>query len=111
MKYAKARGNGNCAEIGLIGHFMQIFSIFKMLVRIKISISRIVWHQNLIVISPSKIEYNLFECNNCCIFSDICNQTPILFFETPGTVTYKIQPLIKLTVTSEAPQFLSLGIS
>ena len=24
----KARGNKNCAEIGLIGHFMPIFSIF-----------------------------------------------------------------------------------
>ena len=29
VKYAKARGNGICAEISLIGHFMQIFNIFE----------------------------------------------------------------------------------
>ena len=43
VKYTKARGNRNCAEIGLIGHFMQIFSIFKNACSIKsVYIARII---------------------------------------------------------------------
>ena len=56
MRYAKARGNGNCAEISLIGHFMHLrkfLAFSKMRVRLKVSISRIIWHQNLIVIYQS----------------------------------------------------------
>ena len=49
MKYEKIRGNGNCAEIRLIGHFVQIFAFFKILVRVKVSIFRIISQQNLIV--------------------------------------------------------------
>ena len=48
MKYAKAQGNGSCAEISLIGHFMQILAFSKMRVQLKVSISRINWHQNIV---------------------------------------------------------------
>ena len=35
IRKIKARGNGNCAEISLTGHFMQIFSIFSNACSIK----------------------------------------------------------------------------
>ena len=65
MKYEKIRGNGNCAEIRLIGHFVQIFAFFKILVRVKVSISRIisqqknliVMYQNLSLPFPDKMQF------------------------------------------------------
>ena len=43
-------GKGNCAEISLIGHFMKFLAFPKMLGQLKVSICRIIWHENLIVI-------------------------------------------------------------
>ena len=57
-----------------------------MLGQLKVSIWRIIWHENLIVISqnlsspfPDKIQ---FDCDNSSSFSAISNRTPILFLDT-----------------------------